>query len=43
MLPWLIGYQQQLQTLLVSGQLAHGLLLSGPEGIGKHQLANSFV
>ena len=40
MLPWLIGYQQQLNTLLTTGQLAHGLLLSGPEGIGKHQLAN---
>lgn len=38
--PWLIPYQQQLTTLLQNNQLAHGLLISGPAGIGKSVLAN---
>ncbi|HEY0923461.1 DNA polymerase III subunit delta' [Rheinheimera pacifica] len=38
--PWLIPYQQQLTTLLQNNQLAHGLLISGPTGIGKSVLAN---
>ena len=40
MQPWLIPYQQQLTTLLQNNQLAHGLLISGPTGIGKSELAN---
>ncbi|PKM20307.1 MAG: DNA polymerase III subunit delta' [Gammaproteobacteria bacterium HGW-Gammaproteobacteria-15] len=40
MQPWLIPYQQQLTTLLQNNQLAHGLLISGPAGIGKSVLAN---
>lgn len=38
--PWLVPYQQQLTTLLQNNQLAHGLLISGPTGIGKSVLAN---
>jgi DNA polymerase III subunit delta' len=38
--PWLVPYQQQFGALLARQQLAHGILLSGPEGIGKHLLAN---
>lgn len=38
--PWLIPYQQQFSQLLNTNQLAHGILLTGPEGIGKHILAN---
>jgi DNA polymerase III subunit delta' len=40
MQPWLLGYQQQLHGLLSKQQLAHGLLLSGPAGIGKQRLAD---
>lgn len=38
--PWLLPYQQQLSTLAQNHQLAHGLLISGPAGIGKSELAN---
>ena len=41
MLPgWLTPYQQQFHHLLATQQLAHGILISGPEGTGKHLLAN---
>ncbi|MEH8018560.1 DNA polymerase III subunit delta' [Rheinheimera muenzenbergensis] len=40
MLPWLQASQQQLSALLNAEQLAHALLLSGAEGIGKSILAN---
>lgn len=40
MLPWLEHTCQQLATLLNNHQLAHALLLSGIEGIGKRTLAN---
>lgn len=40
MLPWLVRYQQQFIPLLANNRLAHGLLLSGVEGIGKSALAN---
>lgn len=40
MLPWLVRYQQQFIPLLANQRLAHGLLLSGVEGIGKSALAN---
>lgn len=39
LLPWLARYQQQLSGLLAANHLAHGILLTGPSGIGKHQLA----
>lgn len=38
--PWLLPYQQKLSRLLAANQLAHGILLTGPVGIGKHQLAS---
>ncbi|MDX3774027.1 DNA polymerase III subunit delta' [Chromatiaceae bacterium AAb-1] len=40
MLPWLQPYQQQLQQQLVTNNLAHAILLSGPDGIGKITLAH---
>lgn len=40
MLPWLISYQHQLSSLLAAQKLAHGILLSGPQGVGKATLAN---
>lgn len=40
MLPWLEEYQQQFLPLLAQRKLAHGLLLSGPVGVGKRTLAN---
>lgn len=43
LLPWLERYQQQLSRLLTAQQLAHGLLLTGPSGIGKQQLAKWLV
>lgn len=39
MLPWLASYQQQLAELVTRAKLAHGLLLTGPQGIGKQYLA----
>jgi DNA polymerase III subunit delta' len=38
MQPWLVPYQQQLRALLARQQLAHGMLFSGPAGIGKQVL-----
>lgn len=40
MLPWLVTTWQQLSALLSRDQLAHALLLTGPDGIGKSSLAN---
>lgn len=40
MLPWLDAAWQQLSALLSRNQLAHALLLTGPDGIGKSSLAN---
>jgi DNA polymerase-3 subunit delta' len=40
MLPWLASYQQQLAVLVTRAKLAHGLLFTGPQGIGKQQLAD---
>lgn len=40
MAPWLVPYQQQLRQLLANKQLAHGILFTGPSGIGKQMLAN---
>ncbi|HEX5792706.1 MAG TPA: DNA polymerase III subunit delta', partial [Rheinheimera sp.] len=39
MQPWLLVYQQQFSRLLAADQLAHGILLTGPAGIGKQVLA----
>lgn len=41
--PWLEQHWAQLQTRRLRGQLPHGLLFSGPGGIGKRQLAATFA
>lgn len=38
-LPWLTAMQQQLGQLAHSGQLHHALLFTGPNGVGKHLVA----
>jgi len=38
--PWLTAYQQQFASLIARQQLAHGILITGPQGVGKQQLAN---
>lgn len=43
MLPWLETTWQQLTSLLSRDQLAHAILLTGPNGIGKSSLANSLA
>jgi DNA polymerase-3 subunit delta' len=42
-LPWIASTFADLQQRRVQGRLAHALLLSGPAGIGKHQLAELFA
>jgi len=45
--PWpIVGHQwaaRQLQLALESGEVPHALLITGPESIGKHTLAETFV
>ncbi|MAP22410.1 MAG: DNA polymerase III subunit delta' [Alteromonadaceae bacterium] len=43
LLPWLISTRQALMQRFLQHSLHHGLLLSGPEGIGKRQLANALM
>lgn len=38
-LPWLTSVQLQLGQLARNGQLHHALLFTGPQGVGKHQVA----
>lgn len=40
--PWQADIFADLQQRRAQGRLAHALLISGPAGIGKHQLANVF-
>jgi DNA polymerase-3 subunit delta' len=42
-MPWLHGAREQLIAALGSGRLHHAWCLSGPEGIGKTQLARYFA
>jgi DNA polymerase-3 subunit delta' len=41
--PWLEGVETEFRTRLDSGRLPHALLLAGPPGTGKLELAESFV
>lgn len=41
--PWLEPHWTQLQARRSRGQLPHGMLFSGPAGIGKRQLATTFA
>lgn len=43
MLPWLIPYQVQLTTLVTKSNLAHAILFTGPEGVGKTKLADWLI
>jgi DNA polymerase-3 subunit delta' len=43
LLPWLASTFADLQQRRAQGRLAHALLLTGPAGIGKHQLAERFA
>lgn len=38
-LPWLQDVQWQLGQLAIDGQLHHALLFTGPQGVGKHRVA----
>jgi DNA polymerase-3 subunit delta' len=38
-LPWHDGARQRLETALAGGRLPHGLLLHGPDGVGKEHFA----
>ena len=41
--PWIAPYTEQFGSLIRQNQLAHGLLLKGPQGIGKQLLADWLV
>lgn len=43
MLPWLQPYQAQFRALMAKSSLAHALLFTGPEGVGKTTLANWLI
>ena len=38
-LPWHDGARTRLETALAGGRLPHGLLLHGPDGVGKEHFA----
>lgn len=42
-LPWLAPINQQLVNLVNSNHLHHALLISGPDGVGKHVLAEQLA
>ncbi|MHB0776916.1 DNA polymerase III subunit delta' [Halomonas sp. WWR20] len=42
-LPWQQALWEQLTRLQDTGRLAHALLISGPHGVGKHELADALV
>ena len=43
LVPWLATTYADLQQRRAQGRLAHALLLTGPAGIGKQQLAERFA
>lgn len=42
-LPWLVGIWGRLRQVRVSERLAHGLLVTGPRGVGKRHLVEMLV
>lgn len=43
LLPWMVSIQQSLMQRFLQHSLHHGLLLSGPQGIGKRNLADELM
>jgi DNA polymerase-3 subunit delta' len=41
--PWQSEQWSQLQSRIAAGRMAHGLLLTGPVGVGKRDFANAFA
>lgn len=41
--PWHSEQWSQLQSRIAAGRMAHGLLLTGPVGVGKRDFANAFA
>ncbi len=41
--PWQLEQWAQLHSRIASGRMAHGLLLTGPGGVGKRDFANAFA